>query len=44
MDDMRPKLLFDCIAIDEFIWNEPHSWPLRIISDENFSPDHFANH
>jgi len=41
---MEAKLVFNRIAIDEVIWNESHVCPLRIISDENFSPDHFANH
>ena len=44
MDDMRSEFLFDRIAVHEFIWNEPLFWPLRIISDQNFPPDHCSDH
>jgi hypothetical protein len=44
MDYVRTNLLFNFVAVDEFVWNEPDFWVVRVIPEEKFTADHLVNH
>jgi hypothetical protein len=42
-DSVRADLLLNFVTVDEFIWDEPHPWVVRVIAEEKFAPDHSFN-
>ena len=43
MDYVRSNLLFNLVAVDEFICNEPDFWVDRVVAEEKCTPNHLVN-
>jgi hypothetical protein len=44
MDCVRTDLLLNFVAVDEFVWDEPHLWVVRVAAEEKFTTNHSVNH
>lgn len=44
MDWGRTDLLLNFVAVDEFVWDEPHLWVVRVAVEEKFTTNHSVNH
>jgi hypothetical protein len=44
MDYVRTDPLFNFVTVDEFIWNEPPPWAVRVIAEDKFTSNHLVDH